>query len=133
MAKSRKRKKKGIATTKNTFKQNKFPVHFIYERKCIALKPIDIGKYIALSPIDIGTDIIKQGEVFYLKDAFVDTENGQTGIFLGIKLPSGRIFEAGFLHPNAKKIRNKKDMDEAIFLTLVAPYVEGVTQHILFN
>lgn len=124
MPKSRRRKKK-TTTTKNTnskgysiLKSDKF----IYECKCIAIKPINIG-----------SGVISQGDVFYLKDAFVDTEKGQTGIFLGIKLPNGRIFEAGFSHPMAKKIKSKKDMDKAIYLTLIAPYVEGAAHHIIIS
>jgi hypothetical protein len=126
MPKSRRRKKKSITTKNNhsnkkgVFKKGVLEKDrlekdlFIYECKCIALKRINIGN-----------GFINQGDVFYLKDAFVDIQNGRKGIFLGIKLPDGRIWEAGFLHPMAEKIKSKKDMDEAIYLTLIAPYIDG--------
>jgi|14BtaG_2_1085337.scaffolds.fasta_scaffold43279_2 hypothetical protein len=124
MPKSRRRKKK-TTTTKNTISK-KYSIlksdKFIYESKFIAMKPINVGSY-----------IINIGEVFHLKDAFIDTEKGQTGIFLGIKRTDGSIYEAGFLHPMAKSIKSKLDMDEAIYLTLVAPYIEGASHDILIS
>ena len=101
------------------------------KRKAVRFKFIYECKMIALKKMKIPTGLINVGDVFYLKDALIDTVNGRKGIFLGIKTNKG-IMEAGFSHPNIDKINSKKAMKDAIVGTLIIPYIEGATHDILF-
>lgn len=77
---------------------------------------------VSLMDISLPSVEIKKGDVFFLKDAYI--EDGQ--IILGIELDD-KIEEAGFAHK--KKSLNYEDIKDFVN-QVTLPYVEGANYYI---